>query len=104
MAGRFAVRKTFHFTADGRCRGADEILLNIDVDRHKSGSLTGALAFVVHLRATRFSGLYYEARTNGNGVHGYLVLVKHDLLECRRCWVGLPPRSLHWPTTNRQRR
>ena len=59
--------------------GTDEVLINIDIDCHKSGSLAGAIAFAEHLRATRFPGLYFEASTNGNGVHGYIVVVKGDL-------------------------
>lgn len=79
MADHFAGRKTFYFTTDGRCRGAVEILVKVDIDCHKAGSLAGAIAFAEHLRATRFPGLCFEASTSGNGVHGYLVVVKWDL-------------------------
>ena len=41
--------------------------------------LAGAVAFAEHLKATRFPNLYYEASTNGNGVHGYIVVQKGDL-------------------------
>jgi hypothetical protein len=78
MADHFAGRKTFYFTADGRST-CPEVLVNIDIDCHHSGSLDGALAFAQHLRASRFPNLYYEASTNGNGVHGYVVVVKGDL-------------------------
>src|SRR5690606_7865079 len=44
-----------------------------------SGSLAGAIAFAEHLRDTRFPNLYFETSTNGNGVHGYIVVVKGDL-------------------------
>jgi hypothetical protein len=71
-------RKTFYFTADGRFR-TNEVLINIDIDCHGSGTLKGAVAFAEHLRATRFPGLYYETSTNGNGVHGYIVVIKYDL-------------------------
>ena len=71
-------RKTFYFTADGRSR-TNEVLVNIDIDCHGSGTLEGAVAFAEHLRATAFPGLYYETSTNGNGVHGYIVVVKYDL-------------------------
>ena len=56
-----------------------EVLINIDIDCHGSGSLAGAIAFAEHLKATRFPNLYYEASTNGNGVHGYIVVEKGDL-------------------------
>jgi hypothetical protein len=79
MADHFAGGKTFYFTADGRCRGASEVLVNVDIDCHGSGSLAGAIAFAEHLKATRFPGLYHESSTNGNGVHGYVVVVKGDL-------------------------
>ena len=79
MADHFAGKKTFYFTADGRCRVLTEVLVNIDIDCHRSGSLAGAIAFAEHLRATRFPNLYFEASTNGNGAHGYLVVVKGDL-------------------------
>ena len=79
MADHSAGKKTFYFTADGRCRGATEVLINIDIDCHRSGSLAGAIAFAEHLRANWFPNLYFEANTNGNGVHGYLVVVKWDL-------------------------
>lgn len=77
LADHFAGRKTFYFTADGRS-ATSEVLVNIDIDCHYSGSLGGALAFADHLRATRFPGLYFETSTNGNGVHGYFVVVKGD--------------------------
>src|SRR5262249_52789977 len=79
MADHFAGRQTFYFTADGRCRGATEVLVNIDIDCHKSGTLAGAIAFAEHLRATHSPGLYFETSTNGNGVHCYLIVVKGDL-------------------------
>ena len=78
MAAHCDGRKTFYFTADGRCR-TNEVLVNIDIDCHGSGSLEGAVAFAEHLRATTFPGLYFETSTNGNGVHGYIVVVKYDL-------------------------
>ena len=56
-----------------------EVLVNIDIDCHGFGSLAGAIAFAEHLKATRFPNLYYEVSTNGNGVHGYIVVDKGDL-------------------------
>lgn len=78
MSDHFSNKKTFYFTADGRS-STPEVLINIDIDCHGSGSLEGAIAFAEHLRATRFPGLYYEVSTNGNGVHGYLIVEKGDL-------------------------
>jgi len=78
IADHFAGKKTHYFTADGRS-SVPEVLVNIDIDCHDSGTLEGAVAFAEHLRATRFPDMYYEASTNGNGVHGYLVVVKGKL-------------------------
>lgn len=78
MADHFAAKKTFYFTADGRS-ATREVLVNIDVDCHASGSLAGAIAFAEHLKVTRFPNLYFETSTNGNGVHGFFVVVKGDL-------------------------
>jgi hypothetical protein len=78
MADHFTGRKTYYFTADGRSSNP-EVLINLDIDCHRSGNLAGAVAFAEHLKATRFPNLYYEASTNGNGVHGYIVIVKGDL-------------------------
>ena len=78
MSDHFGGTKTFYFTADGRS-STPEVLVNIDIDCHKSGSLAGAIAFAEHLRSAKFSNLYYEASTNGKGVHGYIVVEKGDL-------------------------
>jgi hypothetical protein len=78
MHDHFSVKKTFYFTADGRS-ATPEVLVNIDIDCHRSGTLAGALAFAGHLRDRYFRNLYFEASTNGKGVHGYLVVVKGDL-------------------------
>ncbi len=78
MSDHFSGKKTFYFTADGRS-SVPEVLVNIDIDCHGSGSLEGAIAFAEHLKATQFPGLYFEASTNGNGVHGFIVVVKRNL-------------------------
>ena len=78
MADHFAGKKTYYFTADGRS-SVPEVLVNIDVDCHGSGSLKGAIAFAEHLRGTKFPNLYYETSTNGNGAHGYIVVEKGNL-------------------------
>jgi len=53
--------------------------LNIDIDCHKTGTLEGAIAFANHLKDTLFPNLYFEVSTNGNGVHGYIIIEKADL-------------------------
>jgi hypothetical protein len=71
----FSGEETFYFTGNGRSR-SNETLVNLDIDCHKSGTLTGAIAFAEHLRAHHFPNLYFEVSTNGNGVHAYIVLKK----------------------------
>ena len=78
MTDHFAERKTLYFTSDGRSC-VPEVLINIDIDCHGAGTLAGAVAFAEHLKAIKFPNLYYEASTNGNGVHGFIVVVKGDL-------------------------
>ena len=46
----------------------------LDIDCHKSGSLEGAKKFAQYLKEHYFPGLYYETSTNGNGIHGYLIV------------------------------
>jgi len=78
LTDHFENKKTYYFTADGRS-SVPEVLVNIDIDCHGSGSLAGAIAFAEHLKATLFPNLYYETSTNGNGVHGYIIVIKGDL-------------------------
>ncbi len=78
MTDHFAGRKTYYFTADGTSK-TPEVLVNLDIDCHHSGSLEGAIAFAKHLKTIKFPGLYFEASTNGRGVHGYIVVVKGNL-------------------------
>ncbi|HEU5115467.1 MAG TPA: hypothetical protein VFT74_02210 [Isosphaeraceae bacterium] len=78
IADHFTGRRTYYFTADGRS-SVPEVLINLDIDCHHSGSLAGAVAFAEHLRNARFPNLYFEASTNGKGIHGYVVVVKGDL-------------------------
>jgi hypothetical protein len=73
MQRHFAGRATVYFTADGRIR-TPEVLLMIDVDCHRTGTLGAAVAFAEHLREDHFPGLYFEPSTHGNGVHAYLIL------------------------------
>ena len=74
----FSGEKTHYFTGNGSPK-FPETLLNIDIDCHKTGTLAGAIAFAEYLRDSLFPNLYFEASTNGNGVHGYIVIEKADL-------------------------
>lgn len=73
MVRHFAGEATVYFTADGRVR-TPEVLLMLDVDCHRVGTYASAVAFTEHLRDHHFPGLYFEPSTNGNGVHAYLLL------------------------------
>ena len=75
MRQHFAGEMTRYYTADGRVR-TPETLVMIDVDCHKVGTSEAAVAFAAHLRDHYFPALYFEPSTNGNGVHAYLVLDK----------------------------
>ncbi len=66
----FLGQKTVYFTGS---RG-DETIVMLDIDCHKSGSLEGARQFAQYLKEHFFPNLYYETSTNGNGIHGYLVV------------------------------
>jgi hypothetical protein len=46
----------------------------LDIDCHESGSLEGAKRFAEYLKRCYFPNLYYETSTNGNGIHGYLIV------------------------------
>lgn len=74
----FSGNKTHYFTGNGSPK-FPETLLNIDIDCHKTGTLAGAIAFAEYLRDNFFPNLYFEVSTNGNGVHGYIVIEKADL-------------------------
>jgi hypothetical protein len=74
----FSGDKTFYFTGNGS-PNFPETLLNIDIDCHKTGTLAGAVAFAEYLRDKLFPTLYFEVSTNGNGVHGYIIIEKADL-------------------------
>ncbi|MBT7070080.1 MAG: hypothetical protein HN975_04230, partial [Anaerolineae bacterium] len=66
---------TFYFAGASEPKKA-EILVLIDIDCKKIGSLAGAMAFAEHLRDHHFPNLYIEVSTHGNGAHGYFVLDK----------------------------
>ena len=50
----------------------------IDIDCHKSGTPEGARQFAEYLRLHFFPNLYFETSTNGNGIHGYLIVDKWE--------------------------
>ena len=66
----FLGEKTVYFTGSR----SDRTILMLDIDCHKSGSLEGAKQFAEYLKQHYFPGLYYEVSTNGNGIHGYLIV------------------------------
>jgi hypothetical protein len=77
--------KTLYFTANSWLVGKYgryirsglqkvETFLLIDIDCHHCGTLKAALAYAESLKERWFPNLYYEVSTNGNGVHGYLIL------------------------------
>ena len=74
LLAHFSGEKTLYFTGSP----GDHTLLMIDIDCHKTGSLKGALQFATYLRKNSFPNLYFEPSTNGNGVHGYLVVSKSN--------------------------
>ena len=73
LANHFSGEDTFYFAGNS---WGDETLVMIDIDCHGVGSLQGALAYAQFLKDTFFPNLYFEPSTNGNGVHGYLVIHK----------------------------
>ncbi len=75
FGSHFMGKDTFYFTGNGRSSDPYTLVM-IDIDCHKTGTLEGAVAFVEFLRAEHFPSLYWETSTNGNGVHGYVILQK----------------------------
>ena len=69
-----------HFEGEETCyfTGSSKryTLCMIDIDCHKQGSLAGALQYAEWLKINVFPNLMYETSTNGNGVHGYIVVDK----------------------------
>jgi hypothetical protein len=70
----FVGQETLYFTGS---RG-DQTLVMVDIDCHKSGTPEGARRFAEYLRANFFPNLYFETSTNGNGIHGYLIVDKWE--------------------------
>ena len=85
FSAHFIGEVTLYFTGSP----GDYTLLMIDIDCHSLGSLKGALQFAEYLRKHFFPGLYFEPSTNGNGVHGYLVVAKSDDKELNRAAKAL---------------
>ena len=72
--------ETFYY-AGSHGRRYTLTLVNIDIDCKKFGTRDGAMAFAEFLKQNVFPDMYYEVSTNGNGVHGYIVLDKFDAGE-----------------------
>ena len=85
LLAHFSGEETLYFTGSP----GDHTLVMIDIDCHSRGNLKGALQFAEYLRENSFPGLYFEPSTNGNGVHGYLVVAKSDDKECNRAAKAL---------------
>jgi len=69
---------TFYFQGSGQASVA-ETLVMIDIDCRKClgiGSKEGAQDFADHLKEAYFPDLRFEPSTNGNGMHGYVVVHK----------------------------
>ncbi|MFN6190222.1 MAG: hypothetical protein ACK48S_04745 [Planctomycetia bacterium] len=75
FGSHFMGKDTFYFTGNGRSSDPCTLVM-IDIDCHKSGTYEGAVAFVEFLRNNHFPNLYWESSTNGNGIHGYVILQK----------------------------
>jgi hypothetical protein len=69
-----------YFQANGqkKCR---ETLILIDIDCHFRGSFEGAVECVEWLRNNGFPGLFWCRSTNGRGIHAYLVVRKHQMID-----------------------
>ena len=108
MERHFAGAGTVYFTADGRIR-TSEVLLMIDIDCHRFGSYRAAVAFTKYLRHTFFPGLYFERSTNGKGVHAYLFLDTQGFGDARtHSLFGMLDRALkgihaEWQAKNPER-
>ncbi len=85
LLAHFSGEETLYFTGSP----GDHTLLMIDIDCHSRGNLKGALHFAEYLREHFFPGLYFEPSTNGNGVHGYVIVSKSDDKEYNRAAKAL---------------
>jgi len=66
---------TYYFThPEGASRG----LIMLDIDCHHKGTLEGAIKCAQWIKAHVFANLYFEASTNGKGVHGYIILERKN--------------------------
>ena len=85
LLAHFSSEETLYFTG----YPGDFTLLLIDIDCHSKGTLEGALLFAEYLRENIFPNLYFEPSTNGNGVHGYLVVSKSNDKDYNRAAKAL---------------
>jgi hypothetical protein len=74
----FAGRATHYFWGDHTASSLEIIvMLDFDAgDKHGGGTTEGCWRFAEQVRDKQFPGLYLEPSTNGQGVHGYLRLLK----------------------------
>jgi hypothetical protein len=70
----FAGERTYYFVGTPN-RRAPLTLAMIDIDCHAQGTLADALAFAELLRR-KWPKIAFEPSTNGNGVHGYVLVRK----------------------------
>jgi hypothetical protein len=75
LEAHFAGKETLYFASTGDPK-VDDVLVMIDIDCHHCGSLKGAKAFARHLAKHYFPAMYWEPSTNGEGVHGYILVHK----------------------------
>ncbi len=99
MIDHFDGKNTYYVWGDGRTR-TPYALICIDIDNHKFRTLAAAMAFARHLKDTIFPGLYFETSTNGNGVHGYVLIDKRGFGDGRLHGLAMmldrALKSVHW--------
>lgn len=72
-------KETLYFYGDENNRNKN-FLIMIDIDvkkKENKGTKEGAKKFAEHLKE-KITDFYYEDSTNGNGIHGYLIVDKCD--------------------------
>jgi hypothetical protein len=69
-----------YFQANGQKKSPETLVL-IDIDCHSRGSFEGAVRCIEWLRNNGFPGLFWCRSTNGRGIHAYLVVRKHGLID-----------------------
>lgn len=75
LGKHFTGQEPFYFAGNGRTRDTHTLAM-IDIDCHSCGTFKGALGFANYLKKHLYPDMYFEPSTNGNGVHGYLLIHK----------------------------